>query len=277
MAGVFARAAPEVGALFARMRDGFLDLGWRPGKRCGGQVLVFPVSRLPHVVVGADGTGIGVDLLLHEMGHAYHYALVMRPDFLVWDWEFPDEFAEFAATALTHLARPYLARERGGFYTEEEARRARRWYLDEIVVNGLAAFSLADSFQHWVYADAPAGIGPADLDAKWAELTARFTPWVDWSGLEADRASGWQREWFLFGRPFYDLTYELAHLGALRVWRRSQVDEAGAWRDYRAALALGNTRPLPALFTAAGARLPFDPATVREAARFVTGQLAVLE
>jgi len=277
MAGVFARTDPEVGALYARMRGDFLDLGARPGKRGGGQVMVFPESRLPFVLVSAGGSDIGIDLLLHEMGHAFHYALVMTPGFLVWQWEFPDEFTEFAAIAMTHFARPQLARARGGFYDEAEMARARRWYLDELVVFGLPALSLADRFEHWLYAEAPPDVGPRDLDAKWAELSARYTPWADWSGLEDARDAGWQRDEFLFIYPFYNLTYELGHIAALAVARRAQHDAAGAWRAYRAALALGNSRPLPALFAAAGAHLPLDPAAVRDAARFLAEELALTE
>lgn len=236
--------------------------------------MVFPESRLPFVLVSAGGSDIGIDLLLHEMGHAFHYATVMTPDFLVWAWEFPDEFTEFAAIAMTHLARPQLARARGRFYNEAEMARARRWYLDELVVFGLPALSLADRFEHWLYAEAPPDVGPRDLDAKWAELSARYAPWVDWSGLEEARDAGWQRDAFLFSYPFYNLTYELGLVAALAVARRERHDAAGAWRDYRAALALGNSRPLPALFAAAGAGLPLDPAAVHEAARFLAEELA---
>jgi oligoendopeptidase F len=275
MAGVFARLDPEVGALFARLRRGFLDLGRRRGKQGGGEEWNFPLTGLPYVLVGDDGTDAGVDLLLHEMGHAYHDSLVMGTHDLIFNWQYPDEFAEFAAIAMTHFARPELARDRGGFYSPEEAARARDWYLEELVVNGLVEFSLLDTFQHWVYAEAPADLRPADLGAKWIELSARFKPWLDWTGLAAERAAGWLRRGLTIEKPFYFVTYELVHLGALQLAQVARADPATAWRDYRAALALGSTRSLPALYAAAGARLPFDSDVVREAARFVAAQLGV--
>jgi len=215
MAALFARLDPEVGALFTRMRGGFLDLGWRPGKQRGGEAWFFPLTGLPYVIVGADGADWGVNLLLHEIGHAFHDHLALAGERLIWHGEIPAEFAEFAAITMTHLARPYLARDLDGPYSPEEAARDRASYLAELVVDGLCELSLSDAFQHWVYAEAPEDMRPADLDANWVELATRFTPWWDWAGLGPYHAADWQREWGLFRLPFYDVTYELAHLGAL--------------------------------------------------------------
>jgi oligoendopeptidase F len=57
--------------------------------------------------------------------------------------------------------------------------------------------------------------------------------------------------------PYY-IEYGIAQLGALQLWRRSLTDRAGAVADYRRALALGGSRPLPDLFSAAGTRFGFD-------------------
>ena len=56
--------------------------------------------------------------------------------------------------------------------------------------------------------------------------------------------------------PFYYIEYGIAQLGALGLWSRARRDPAGALADYKKALALGGSRPLPELFEAAG--LPFD-------------------
>ena len=46
---------------------------------------------------------------------------------------------------------------------------------------------------------------------------------------------------------------------------------------YRRALALGGTRPLPELFAAAGARLLFDPASLRSLVDLVESALVEFE
>ena len=46
--------------------------------------------------------------------------------------------------------------------------------------------------------------------------------------------------------------------GALQVWQRSLTDRPGAVADYKQALAIGGSRPLPELFAAAGIRFDFS-------------------
>jgi oligoendopeptidase F len=263
MAGVFTRLDPELGALFERLRAGFLDLGRREGKLSGSEEWLFPRTGLPYIRLDAGGTPEGVTLLLHEMGHAFHDYLVISHHDLFWALDYPNEFSEFAAISLTWLAEPFLSTERGGFYTPEQASARRRRALAEIVMRWLPFIALVDSFQHWLYTEALPEIQPADLDAQWRELNRRFRPWIDWSGLEEHLGAGWQREGILFTSPFYMIEYALAHLGALQVWRSAGKDHAAAWAAYRQALSLGNALPLPALFAAAGAKLPFDPGLVR--------------
>src|SRR6185436_11162845 len=137
----------------------------------------------------------------------------------------------------------------------------------------LPVVALNDAFQNWIYGEAPEDIRPDDLDAKWLELSTRFWPDIDGTGLEAERGPGWQRALFLFDRPFYIIGYGLAHFGALDIWRKSQADWASAWQAYKSALTLGNSRPLAELYAAAGSRLPFNREIVREVASFITSHL----
>jgi oligoendopeptidase F len=65
-------------------------------------------------------------------------------------------------------------------------------------------------------------------------------------------------------------------LGALQVWANSKRDKAGALAQYQKALALGNSRPLPELFAAAGCRFSFDSATVKPLVDLVKNELAKL-
>jgi oligoendopeptidase F len=77
--------------------------------------------------------------------------------------------------------------------------------------------------------------------------------------------TGWQRILHFYQVPFYFVEYGLAQLGAVQVWRNAQRDQAQAVADYRRALALGGTVPLPQLYTAAGTKFAFDAATLRAA------------
>jgi oligoendopeptidase F len=90
-------------------------------------------------------------------------------------------------------------------------------------------------------------------------------PGVDWSGLEEQRKTGWQRKQHIFEVPFYYIEYGLASLGAIQVWRNAIQDQAGAVAAYRKALALGGTVSVPVLYKTAGARFAMDAEILREA------------
>jgi oligoendopeptidase F len=265
---IFARVDPALGADFDKMRGGFLDLDSRKGKAPGGYCSFFPQTGLPYIFMNAVGTEGDVRTLLHEGGHAFHGLASSATQPLLWNRGAPMEFNEVASMAMELLALPYVGKEEGGFYAPDEAARARQEQMERIVLF-LPYMAVVDGFQHWVYAHAPAGVTARDMDAHWDELWARFMGGVDWSGLDDERASGWHRKLHIYQVPFYYVEYGLAQLGAVQVWRNALSDQADAVRRYRGALALGNTRPLPDLYAAAGARLAFDRKTVGELMRLV--------
>jgi oligoendopeptidase F len=137
--------------------------------------------------------------------------------------------------------------------------------------------AVVDAFQHWVYENPAAGADPAQCDATWTNLWQRFMPVVDWSGLEDIRATGWQRKLHIFTVPFYYVEYGLAELGAVQVWRNALQDQSKAVADYRKALALGGSVPLPQLYQAAGARLGFDAGLLGEAVALMESKIAEFE
>ena len=86
----------------------------------------------------------------------------------------------------------------------------------------------------------------------------------------------WQRQGHLFGVPFYYIEYGIAQLGALGLWLGYRQDPAAAIERYKRALALGGSRPLPALFEAAGLSLDFGPETMKRLMDMIKGELEEL-
>ena len=95
-------------------------------------------------------------------------------------------------------------------------------------------------------------------------------------GLQTEKETGWHRKGHIFGAPFYYIEYGLAQIGAMQIWRNARQDQAAAVTAYRRGLAAGYTRPLPELFTLAGARFAFDRQTVGELMTLVKQQLDAL-
>ena len=265
---IFNRLDPELAEQFSSLRGGWLDLETREGKVPGlGYQSFFPKSKKPYVYHSVNKTHGDVTVLVHEAGHAFHSLASVGRNDLVWNFYPGMEFAEVASQTVELLTLPYLSRDEGGFYNDEDAARARREGLERVLML-LPYLAKSDAFQHWVYTEAPEDVSIEQLDAKWLELSERFDPGVDWSGLARERAKGWHY-FHIFAVPFYMLEYAFAWLGAIQIWRSALEDPRAALRKYRAALALGGTRPLPELFETAGARFAFDRETVGKLMRCV--------
>ncbi|MCS6882405.1 MAG: M3 family oligoendopeptidase [Oscillochloridaceae bacterium] len=272
---VLTRVDPELGGYFAIMRqEGFLDLDNRKGKAPGGYCVYFPVARRPFIFMNAVGMPGDVRTLLHEAGHAFHdFEMAHLPYHQ--QREVPIEFAEVASMAMELLAAPYLRRADGGYYDQAEYARARIEHLEGILTFW-PYMAVVDGFQHWAYTNPEAADNPAACDAAWDQLWARFMDGVDWSGLDAERITGWHRKQHIYRYPFYYVEYGLAQLGAVQVWRNALSDQAGAVAAYRRALARGGVATLPDLFETAGARFVFDSDALREAVELIEEEIARL-
>jgi oligoendopeptidase F len=257
-AAIFHRVDPELGAYFDIMRhENLLDLDNRKGKAPGGYCTTYPVSRRPFIFMNSVGLHDDIQTMLHEGGHAFHdFEFFKLPTYL--QGEIPIEFAEVASMSMELLAAPYFTRDQGGFYVSaDDANRARVEHLEGMILF-LPYMAVVDAFQLWAYTHPDDATDAAKCDAAWGALWDRFMRGVDWSGLEAEKVTGWHRKQHIFRNPLYYVEYGLAQVGAAQVWRNSLRDHAGAVKAYRGALALGGTRPLPELFAAAGARFGWD-------------------
>ena len=196
--------------------------------------------------VGLDGD---VRTLLHEGGHAFH-TLACRGEPLAAYRESPLEFCEVASMTMELLG----ARRLDPFYDAKDASRSNRKLLEGIVLI-LPWIATVDAFQHWLYTHP--NHTRDERRTAWRDLLDRFGGIVDWSGYDEARDHSWHRQLHIFLYPFYYIEYGIAQLGALQIWQRSLTDRAAAVADYKKALALGGSRPLPELFAAAGIRFDF--------------------
>ncbi len=253
---IFSRIDPELGNQFQEMIDlGLLDVGSRKGKAPGGYQENLSESRKPFIFGNAVGTDGDLGLILHEGGHAFHSFACEAESLL--DYRLaPTEFCEVASMSMELLARKHL----GVFYSEKDADRSRRVQL-EFIVFVLAWVATIDAFQHWLYEN-PNHSRDERRDA-WLRIHKRFGGGlVDWSGLELEHEYRWQGQLHLFQSPLYYIEYGIAQLGALGLWLQSKEDASRALANYRKALALGGSRPLPELFGAAGLEFDFSEKTI---------------
>jgi len=276
----FDQLSPELAKMFATMGDGsntngtadgaMLDLDSRKGKAPGGYLYFRDRSKIPFIFMNAAGQHRDVETMVHEAGHAFHsmYCTDMP---LIWDRDYPTEFAEVASMSMELLTMPYW----DAFYpSEADANRARRKQL-EGSISLLPWIATIDAFQHWVYENPEHT--QEERAAAWLKLEERFGMQghrVDWDGLENERKFVWQRQGHLFGVPFYYIEYGIAQLGALGIWLISlEQGEEAALKAYKKSLSLGGSVPLPELFKAAGLDFDFGDETVGRLVKRVQAEL----
>lgn len=274
---IFERVDPVLGRYFSEMRElDLLDTPNRKNKAAGAYCTDYHVMKKPFIFHNAVGIHDDVQTMLHEAGHAFHvFESAQQP--YIQQRDYPTEFAEVASMSMELLALPYLTKDQGGFYTQEEANRAVVEHLE-----GLIGFwpymATMDAFQHWVYTHHTEATDPANCDKKWLELWGRFMKGIDTTGFSDDEhiggsyggsKLGWRYKLHIHRYPFYYIEYGLAQLGAAQVWRGSLPsrggDQSRAVEQYRKALSLGGSRPLPELYATAGAKLAFDADTLGQA------------
>ncbi len=267
---IFDRLSPQLGEDFESLRrNRNLDLESRKGKQPGGYQSTLNEIRQPFIFMNAAGLQRDVETLLHEGGHAFH-AVASRDEPLVFLRHAPMEFCEVASMSMELLGDDHL----DVFYANEaDHARAKRVHLE-----GIIAFfpwmAMIDLFQHWIYTHP--GHSRDERRKEWLRLCAIYWHKVDYSGFEDALAYMWQSKLHLYHVPFYYVEYGIAQLGALQLWMKSRTDPRGALANYRAALRLGGTRPLPELFAAAGINFDFTEKTLRPLMNAVREELANL-
>lgn len=256
---MYRRMDAELSQMYASLAEGdCLDLASRKGKAPGGYQYQRQRSGRPFIFMNAAGVHRDLVTMVHEAGHAFH-SLLCANDPLVDYRNAPMEFAEVASMSQELLTLPFLSE----FYTPEECQRAERDRLEKFPTL-MPWIATIDAFQHWTHTHP--GHTVEERRAAWRELDARFGGDCDWSGLEETRDSMWQRQLHLFGAPFYYIEYGIAELGAMQMWMQSRRDTPLALANYKKALALGGSRPLPELFETAGIRLDLSAPMMRELA-----------
>jgi oligoendopeptidase F len=266
---IFDRLDGELGSGFQKMQDlRLLDLDNHKGKAPGGYQSTLSEARVPFIFMNAVGLQRDVETILHEAGHAFH-ALAARDEDLYAYRGAPIEFCEVASMSMELLGNGFIEE----FYSAADANRARRVHLEGIV--GIFPWiATVDAFQHWIYTHP--NHTRDERAVAWLELMDRFGGEVDWSGHEEARARLWHRQLHIFLHPFYYIEYGIAQLGALQVWANSKRDKAKALNDYKKALALGGSRPLPELFQAAGCKFEFSAKTIQPIAKMLREELEKL-
>ncbi|MCL2284329.1 MAG: M3 family oligoendopeptidase [Fibromonadales bacterium] len=249
-------------------KQNLIDADSRLGKAPGGYQISFDEARVPFIFMNAAGTNQDVYTLLHECGHAFHQFAMAGQELFAYR-DVPAEFAEVASMSMELLG----AEDLSDFYNENDFRRSRLDALQDII-SLFPWVAIIDAFQHELYSRP--NHTAKDRKEIWLSLQERFDSGVDWSGFEEARSYLWQKQLHIFEVPFYYVEYGIAQLGALQVYENAKKDKELAVQNLIKAERLGNSKPLPELFKAAGIKFDFSPKTIEPLASLVWEEICSL-
>lgn len=267
----FGNIDPRFGELIEQMKvSGYLDLESRKNKAPGGFNYPLYESNIPFIFMNATGNLRDLETLFHEGGHAIHSWLSSKIRWLE-NKDLPAEIAELASMSMELISMDYWGY---WFQNEEDMRRAKREQLEGII-KILPWIASIDRFQHHLYTTPRHSV--QERTGIWAGIMNDYYPGlVSWEGFEAYRNSFWQTQLHIFEVPFYYIEYGFAQLGAVAVWRNYRNDPQKTISQYRKALSLGYTCPVPEVYQAAGIRFDFSHEYLMSLMDFVHSELKAL-
>ncbi len=248
---MFDQMDPELSSFFRMMVDReLLDLDTRKGKAGGGFCTSFSDYDVPFIFANFNGTKHDVEVVTHEIGHAFQCWSSRHQKPLDYLWP-TLESCEIHSMSLEFLCWPHME-----LFFGDDADRFRRIHLIESLLF-LPYGCAVDHFQHLVYANPDAT--PEERHGFWQEMEATYLPHRDWGDLAYPaKGARWQRQGHIFGAPFYYIDYVLAMTCALQYWDKMQSDMDGAMKSYVALCKRGGEAPFQELARAAGVISPFE-------------------
>jgi M3 family oligoendopeptidase len=254
---------------FRLMVDGnLMDLKTREGKAGGGFCTSFPTHDVPYVYANFNGTKGDVEVLTHEIGHAFQNYMSRQQPLIDYLWP-TYESCEIHSMGLEFLTLPWTDK----FFGKEDGERFRRLHLEQSLL--FLPYGVAvDHFQHLVYSQPDAS--PADRHQMWQEMERTYLPWRKYGDLPHVAEGGfWQFQRHVYLNPFYYIDYTLAQTCALQYWVWAEKDFAAAMQSYVALCKRGGEAPFQELARGAGLISPFDNDCLRDVVAKAKHELAV--
>ena len=268
----FNRLDPYFGECISIMDSmNYLDLDSRMRKSPGGYNMTLPEIGVPFIFMNSANSEHDLITIVHEGGHAIQTFLTHQLALNAFK-ETPAEIAEVASMGMELLSMEHWEI----FYPDtDDLKRARRNHL-KYILGILTRTCLGDSFQFWLYTKPDHTV--EERRSKWKELQDKLTPKaIDWSEHMQQYETGYQRILHFYEVPFYYIEYAFAQLGALALWRNFKLNPAATINNYKEALSLGYTKPIPVFYETAGARFDFSKQYIAGLTTFLEQELAKLQ
>lgn len=200
------------------------DLESKPGKAGGGYCTTLDEYNAPFVFANFNGTTHDVEVLTHELGHAFqsYTSSDGRLEEYIWPTY---EACEIHSMSMEFLTWPWME-----LFFGEDTNKFKFSHLDG-AISFIPYGVTVDEFQHWVYENPYAS--PEERKRKYSEIERKYRPDIDYDDNEfLKKGTYWYRQGHIFSTPFYYIDYTLAQVLAFQFLLKSLDDRQMAFKDY---------------------------------------------
>jgi M3 family oligoendopeptidase len=252
--------SPETGEFIDFMiGHGLMDLKNKPGKASTGYMTSIPERKAPFVFSCFNQTIADMQVLTHELGHAFAGYMAMRTQPISDYYSESTDIAEIHSMTMEQFAYPYAERFFG-----DQADKFRFAHLQEAIT--FVPFGVAvDEFQHICYSRPE--LTPRERTMVWHELEKKYMPWRSYAPDDEFMGRGgyWYHKLHIYLYPFYYINYTLTTMGAMEFKKKMAQDRKQAWEDYLELCRVGGSMSYLETLRHVHLAVPFAPGAVAEA------------
>ena len=231
-----------------------LDLVNKDGKQSGGYCTYINDYKVPFIFSNFNGTSADIDVLTHEVGHAFQVYLSRHIE--IPELAFPTfESCEIHSMSMEFFCWPWM-----DLFFKEDVDKYKYSHLAG-AITFIPYGVLVDEYQHFVY-DNP-NATKVERKLEWRRLEKQYLPHKDYEGCDyLERGGWWHQQGHIFGNPFYYIDYTLAQICALQFWKRIINEDPQAWTDYLALCHVGGSKSFVELVKVGNLKSPFEDGSV---------------
>ncbi len=252
---MYEEMSPQTAEFIDMMFDMELfDVEAKEGKAPGGYCTSLYKYKLPFVFSNFNGTTADIDVLTHEMGHAFADYVAERR--IKWQSSYlPSmEGAETHSMSMEFLTSPWHRLFFDG--DEKDTAKYQLAHAEDALIF-LPYGTMVDHFQEIVYSHPE--LTPEERNAEWAKLEKIYRPYIDFDNLPFySRGAGWQRQLHIYLYPFYYIDYCMAQTIALEFYALHLENPENAWKKYIDFVNLGGTKTFVGLVKSVGLKTPLE-------------------
>lgn len=243
-----------------------MDLKNKPNKASTGYMNELKDYKAPYVFSCFNQTKFDIEVLTHELGHAFAGYEAMRTQKSMTYYSSSTDIAEIHSMAMEQFSYPYAEQFFG-----ENADKFRFAHLQDAIT--FVPFGVAvDEFQHIMY-DKPE-LTPKERTFEWRKLEKKYMPWRSYEDDEfMERGGYWYHKLHIFLYPFYYINYTLTTIGALELKKRYAENKDETWKDYLALCKAGGSTNYLSLLKLANLSVPFEEGSVAKAISYAKEEL----